>query len=105
MGRWRWAAMWRLVAVVALLSWVALAVARDYPPLRYALGIIVLLLLFACWIGAVWVWFRSPSRDVYHRAAFPLLILLGFLWGWAYILAAAGAVDQREQENQRSGAD
>ena len=102
MRRWRWAAIWRLVAVAALLSWIALALARDHPLLQYAFTVTVFVLLFACWVGAVWMWFRSTSHDVYHIIALPLLILFGFLWGWAYILAAAGGVCECEHDKQRS---
>jgi len=84
----------RVIAVVTLCMWIAISVASKVSArAEFVCAILLAILLAACWIGSVWLWTRVSARTGYHFAALPLLVLFGFVWGWAYILAAAGSFD------------
>lgn len=41
------------------------------------------------WVFAIYIWSYRRTETLLSLAVLFLLVLLGFLWGWAYILAAA----------------
>jgi hypothetical protein len=78
---------------VTFLWWIVMALSVRAPSLLSTVATgIFFILLFSCWIGALAMWRHVQSGGAYHMAAFFLLIPFGLLWGWAYILAAAGTI-------------
>ncbi len=93
----RLVALLRIVAVVTLCGWIAIAIARDISARALLVcSILLMILLIVCWLGSIWLWSQSAARSFYHKAALPLLLAFGFVWGWAYILAAAGSFYEGE---------
>jgi hypothetical protein len=97
MTKLRLVALLRVVAVLTLCAWIAIAIVRDMrAPALLICSILLMILLIVCWLGSVWLWSQSAARSLYHKAALPLLLAFGFVWGWAYILAAAGSFYEEE---------
>ena len=57
---------------------------------------VAMLLLIASWVCAVFRWSRLKDPGPLHIVALVLLVPLGYFWGWAYLLAAAG--DRRKAQ-------
>ena len=77
-----------LLSLAAFLALPFTAQGDVESPVSVALSVCGFTLFLSSWITAVYAWSERP-HGVLHIVALIFLVPLGFLWGWAYLLAIA----------------
>jgi hypothetical protein len=88
--------IWRSLSIITLASWLILAIVHQISETAdIVMSIITFISLFACWVGAIYIWCQINARTASHIIALIFLLPFGFLWGWVYILFACRDVPIR----------
>jgi hypothetical protein len=93
-------------AIAFALTLVYTGFTRDADgPVTYAVSALGLALGIVNWVLAVYIWsLNRGGREELRVLVLFFLVPLGFLWGWAYILARAWRIDPEQIPRHPEGA-
>lgn len=79
-------------AILAFVSFWVAGFARDGTNLYIGASVLLLLSSVTCWIGSIYIWSVSNQNKRGHILTLAALVLLGFIFGWLYVLIRAHKV-------------
>jgi hypothetical protein len=81
--------VFRFLGLLTFAAWIAQGFVNGRGTENAVVSGALFFLLFVSWIAAVYLWASQGVRGALHVVALLFLVPLGFLWGWAYLLARA----------------